>query len=1727
MLSSWEDMPTAISEARSAFELTSDEEFRNRVMVASELQGTPSTVLGIEGAAKLSEEVGKLAKRIAESRPSPDRGRDPRWEALWGIAKPLIEDCSVVDLSRLLRAAVLCPSLPNRSCDEIAEVAQRKFLGNNQARLLGVSLAKAAGIALRDGNDGALRSVCAVSARLGFPFPLETPDGSTDPHSIQDFEIALQFSISTKGTPFLLRLWQQFVARSAPESSDIRLYDSFVKHAIHVADRNLIRQIVDYCINSSTETFDNPDIWLAVTNGAAGLGDKELLSTLWNRLRTDGKLSANAGASARFAIAAAQSGDAQLYRDVWDHVALGLHFEPHHLADIALACARLHLREMFKDVWAVLVGTLHDTALTMLCYEKLCTAAVQLRDVQCAREVWNHIEAHSPPSDINAKILEVLADAAAQLHAGGLLDSVISYAANRLSPSQLTSKLCCVFAEAAAQINDVTVLRKAWQTALNMPKSELQPQTFGRFSRAAGTVGDASLLSELWENYLNNVPPLPIQARTIGAFLHAGGQCRASAVIRRAWEKCVEHVPANEYSEILFGTALPAVATLHDRDLVRSVWAKCVDTLPSRSYNNQLYGSAMGAANAIGDHALLSRIWDQGRKNPPNEGWNARTYITAVYACGRFPELTALLAEVWAGCTADLPPNQWTGDLYFAWAIVISECRSAVLLQRLWQACSEPGALSAADCPRVYGVLAKGAAACCTPAILEEVWQSASSCIPAEDVLTWNSFASASAQLDSAEVFRSVWERWTTICTKSSHDTLALGSFVRAATLLRDTNFMADILNWSITILPPTHFAPGLYASFLRAARSLERFDLQLRVHETVVQRLTLITEAQRDVTPIKRLLGVFAMGEIEAFRQDPQLKEYLNREWDTLSEDPDLQRVGIAEIRTGKTLSRAARRALLDHEAMRTFLEEIQARSDTEAPAVLADLHTMIALQRIFSPGSPEDPYLLEKLAFVNRRVGNFDLARQISDHVSDIDPTPRTRAVAAMNDGWILLSRGEFLKAADTFAVAASLGGNYQGALLMASVCCRLGGNFGAARQHLQTLREGPDNEPWRTAVEWARLLWAEWSNTADRSDLKRTELDSACLELQRLLMPAYPARGAGATAIFAALASMWPYESAVKACSTVLGATPHANLFTAFQRAVEVRMIEAESHSAQEFLPPRVFEVLLKRFCDYKTPNKVRAALAGLLMVTLAQAYYGGTAITMSFHDFSRATLRAVLDHSPSFTGTLLTILFQTEPQAVMLELLRRYSDFALTALGPLLGDAETASENLRNPEIVKPIRAFLAELCPLWLLPSNYGGGDAVDLFDFVTDIVDDVFKDQSTVHEGSRISQPTRSAEPCQVRETECQRLAPLLRRLLDLESRSSPFHRFAQESGTWSIWTRVEGACLLFEYHFDEPDCENPRELALSTIQAVRELLNAVEFRANADLDCFAWEDKRRAIVRIRVSKPAEPQSALLPILTFARRTTLDNLEDKSSVSGTTVHLPSSAIRSALRQTNVNDWLKALIFFFDTKFAVTFHWVFLSKSSRSPRTAAHTLRNRLEIVAGARKAEDLASIRREALHFASEILRPIHAELSGSVGWTEVRPLIVELAKYVHKPIQFDAICPPGLFVRMQKRFLESVLINLLHNCLRALEAPGLEQRVVVDVRNEETKGRAQISFSNPYDRTYKFPDSTGIGHREIRSLVCDLSGGSVDIRESSSYEIVVTLRSAAPGMIAIGPQKR
>src|ERR1017187_848600 len=205
MLANWEDMPTAISEARSAFELTSDEEFRNRVMVASDLQGTPSAVLGVEGAAKLSEEVGKLAKRIAESRPSKDRSRDARWEALWGVAKPLIEDCSVLDLCRLLRAAVLCPGLSNRSCDDIAEVAQRKFQGNTQARLLGVSLAKAAGIALRDGNDGALRSVCAVSARLGFPFPLETPDASADPHSIQDFEIALQFSISTKGTPFLLR----------------------------------------------------------------------------------------------------------------------------------------------------------------------------------------------------------------------------------------------------------------------------------------------------------------------------------------------------------------------------------------------------------------------------------------------------------------------------------------------------------------------------------------------------------------------------------------------------------------------------------------------------------------------------------------------------------------------------------------------------------------------------------------------------------------------------------------------------------------------------------------------------------------------------------------------------------------------------------------------------------------------------------------------------------------------------------------------------------------------------------------------------------------------------------------------------------------------------------------------------------------------------------------------------------------------------------------------------------------------------------------------------------------------------------------------------------------------------------------------------------------------------------------------------------------------------------
>lgn len=1728
MVTSWDQVRAAVSDARLTFDSRSDEEFCERLNLSFDIQVVGAGALGSAGRTVLADEIGQLAKRIAESRGRQDRTRCTRWAALWHVAEPLLEHFSVIALCRLLRASVLCRGLPGDSWHVIVSAIQRRLPeAGRQGRLVGVSLAKAAGIALRDRDEDALEFVCTESARLGFPFPLLACTGSMDLQPIECFEIGLQYSISAKGTPFLARLWEQFIARTTRETSSVRLYDSFVKHAIHVQDRDLLNKIVEHCAEHSA--LDDVEIFLALISGVTALGDKDSTRQLWTQMKTSGNLATHPDVCSAMAISAMNPGDAQLYQEIWSHITSRVQVEGHHLASIASACARAKAEELFQSVWTVLAGADRGASLTMRSYEDLLAAALELPDHKSAQRVWDHLQTHALPADVNAAMFQSVISAAMQHRAGDLLSSMVSYAERHLDPTHWTGHLCCQVAEAAVGTKDQETLRRIWQIAGRLPASEMQAQTFGRMVIAAGSLKDARMVNEVWEEYLKSIPRLTIQAKTIGAFLRAGGESRASDVIRSAWQKCVEQVPPADYSSILFRTALPAIATLNDRDLVEAVWARCIETLPTRSYDNPLYGNAFAAASGVGDDSLLSRIWNKGRTSPPSNGWHPKTYISAVYACGRFPERTELLAEVWAACNEDLPDEQWNGDLCFAWAIVISASHSAVLLQRFWQKCSAPGFLRSIDASRVYGVLAKCSAACSAPDVLKQVWEAAASCITPEDVLSWSSFASASAQLEVKEVFLSVWERWTAAGEHATtHDALPLVAFLRGARLLRSGDCVREILYWLMGMISPAHVPPEVYASVLRVAGSLGREDLQLQVHEAVVARLDQIAEHQGHRTPIKRLLGVFAIEEIQAFRHAAELAAYLDREWDAITREPGMRAADLPSIRSGTGLSSAAKRALLDHDEMRRFLDDIQKRSDANPPAVLRDLNTMVALQCLISPDTPEDPYLLEKLAFVNRRLGNFEQAREISDHVSLIDPTPRTRAVSAMNDAWTLLSTGEYLKAAAVFASAASLGGNYQGALLMAAVCCRLSGDFKSAREHLQALRAGPDQEPWRTAVEWARVVWAE--SRSSNHDLMRAEIDSACIELRRLLTPSYPARGAGATAIFAALASMWPHPAAIDACSIVLASTPHVALLVAFQRAVEIRLIEAEAHASQECLPSQLFGVVLKRYCDRRTPDKVRLALSGLLMLTLAQTYYGGSGITGPFEDLSRATLQTILAAPPPLRGKLLAILFETEPQAVMLELLRRYGDAALTALGPLLGDAKTASRNLTNRDVVRRIRECLAELYPTDLLPLNYGGGDSVDFLDFVTDITDDVAKDQTAIYEGSRIHQPTRSAERCRVRETVCHRQAPLLRRLMDLESVSSPFHEFAQQAGGWSIWTRVEGNAVVLEYHFPEPDCKDPNELARSTLSRVRELLGAPNPDVTAGLDASAWERDHRLSLSIRVPSPAEPDRSLLPVLKFARDTTLARLEGREVVGCQGGRVLRSATQSAVRRLSVDDWFSGLVYFFDTKFAVTFHWVFLSRSSRSPRTAAHTLKNRLEIAAAAHKSEELASIRREALHFASEILRPIHAERTGAIGWTDLRPLVVGLGDAVHASVHLEASCPPGIFVRMQRPFVASILINLLHNCLRALARQGLEQRVVVEVRHDNAKGRAQIRFVNSYDPAYSFPDSTGIGHREIRSL-CELSGGSFEVHEippvdpadTAKYEVLVTLPSAAPGLIAIG----
>src|SRR5579872_3154708 len=172
MLTGWVDAATALDDVRTSFDAGSDESFCDQLALGADFPGNPQAGLGSAKTTELADSLGKLAKRIAGMLPAADRSRCRRWDAVWPIADRVLDECAFVDLARLLRAAVLCPASAAGRAERIEAAAHLRAEGSALQGGLRLTLTKAAGIALRDGDPAPLASVIAAADRIGFALPI-------------------------------------------------------------------------------------------------------------------------------------------------------------------------------------------------------------------------------------------------------------------------------------------------------------------------------------------------------------------------------------------------------------------------------------------------------------------------------------------------------------------------------------------------------------------------------------------------------------------------------------------------------------------------------------------------------------------------------------------------------------------------------------------------------------------------------------------------------------------------------------------------------------------------------------------------------------------------------------------------------------------------------------------------------------------------------------------------------------------------------------------------------------------------------------------------------------------------------------------------------------------------------------------------------------------------------------------------------------------------------------------------------------------------------------------------------------------------------------------------------------------------------------------------------------------------------------------------------------------
>ena len=519
---------------------------------------------------------------------------------------------------------------------------------------------------------------------------------------------------------------------------------------------------------ASWESFGGRE-WGLLASIAGDVGNAHWLLELWGASRTKRYLFTESTWGS-FVGAARRVGRGVLVREVWQECrAFQGSLNVRTLCTCARAAAEVNDRSLLREVWASSAAQQREFDAAQWC--SFALAAGQLHDAGLLREIW----ASCAPTEPQARhrLWGVLSTAAAETGDVKLLTEVWE----RCEQRKLRPPTLGAFAKAAGDVGNRSMLHEIWAASV-LQRDRLGLKEWCSLARAAGLIKDASLLKQVWDSFW--AKPKATDAWFWGTFAASAGEVKDSRLLGEIWS--ASRHTRHRLGEAEWASFATACEKTQAGPLLREVWREC----GRRRTTVQMvhWGAFAMAAVATADAALLMELWQAANRQSeklPNVALGA--FVNAAGQLG----LKAFLQRLWSNCgKGDLDEH-----IIEAFGTAAARMRDTLLLQDIWRSCSHlHGRLSA----KTWGSLGKAAGDAGFSRLLREIWGASQPARPAFGGPDMASFVSAAGAVRDVDLVRDIWE--TSAPLRASFKPHEWGSFALAAGRARDRKLLWNLWDY-------------------------------------------------------------------------------------------------------------------------------------------------------------------------------------------------------------------------------------------------------------------------------------------------------------------------------------------------------------------------------------------------------------------------------------------------------------------------------------------------------------------------------------------------------------------------------------------------------------------------------------------------------------------------------------------------------------------------------------------------------------------------------------------------------------------------------------------------------------------------------------------------------------------------------------------------------------------